>query len=91
MAAYELHKIYQTIPSTEIWTNSYSLITIDQIKFAAESLLIKDKKTGRLLCEQVIETLKDIETYAIRSSKTKDIHTAFDWYSFDIIGNFSYL
>ena len=89
--AFELHKIYQSIPSVEIWTKSHLLITIDQIKFAAESHILKDKKIGKIFCEQLIETLKDIESYAIKSSKTENTQTPFDWYSCDVIGNVTYL
>jgi hypothetical protein len=89
--AYELYKIYQSIPCVEIWTKSHLLITVDQIRYAAESHILKDKKLGQLLCEQLIATLKDIESYAVRSSKTEDGKTLFDWYFCDVVGSVTYL
>ncbi len=90
-AAYQLHKIYQAIPCVEIWTKSHLLITIDQLRYAAETHALKDKKLGRLLCEQVVAALNDVETYAIRSSKTEDGNALFDWYFCDLIGSVTYL
>jgi hypothetical protein len=55
LAAYQLYKIYQAIPCVEIWTKSNLLITIDQIRYAAETHGLKDKKSGRLICEQLID------------------------------------
>ncbi|MGI8584485.1 MAG: helix-turn-helix domain-containing protein [Chitinophagaceae bacterium] len=89
--AYELYKIYQSIPCVEIWTKSHLLITIDQIRYAAESHVLKDKNLGRLLCEQLIATLNDIESYAVKSSKTEDGKTLFDWYFCDVVGSVTYL
>ncbi len=91
LAAYQLYKIYQAIPCVEIWTKSNLLITIDQIRYAAETHGLKDKKSGRLICEQLIAALNDIESYAIRSSKTEDGKALFDWYYFDLIGSVTYL
>lgn len=89
--AYQLYKIYQLIPCVEIWTKSHLLITIDQIRYAAESHILKDKNLGRLLCEQLIATLNDIESYAVRSSKTEDGKILFDWYFCDVVGSVTYL
>ena len=70
-AAYQLHKTYCTIPCTEIWTKSYMLITPDQLRYAFESQLIKDNQLGKVICDQLLSTLADIETYAIQKSKSK--------------------
>jgi hypothetical protein len=88
-SAYALYKIYQSIPSVEIWTKSYLLITIDQIRYAAESNILKDKSLGRILCEQLIATLYDIEGYAMKSCKNENV--LFDWYFCDVVGSVTYL
>lgn len=90
-AANQLYKIYQAIPCVEIWTKSDLLITIDQLRYAAETHVLKDRKIGSLICEQVVAALHDIESYAIRSSKTEDGKALFDWYYFDLIGSVTYL
>ncbi|GAC1597238.1 MAG: hypothetical protein NVS3B19_19620 [Ginsengibacter sp.] len=90
-AAYNLHKIYSQIPCLEIWTKSYLLITPDQLKYAYESQLIKDKSIAKLICDQLVETLNDIEGYAINKSKSRNSIVPFDWYQCDVVGNVSYL
>ena len=69
--ASNIYKTYMAMPSLEIWTKSYLLITPDQIKYAIESKLIKDAKLGKTICEQLLATLNDIESYAVASSKNK--------------------
>ncbi|MEO6818262.1 MAG: hypothetical protein ABI204_00940 [Ginsengibacter sp.] len=90
-AAYELHNTYTGIPSMEIWTKNYLLIITDQIKYACETELLKDKQLANTICEQLLETLADIETYAINGSKSKRENVLFDWYQCDVVGNVSYL
>lgn len=89
-AAFKLHKAYSTIPSVEIWTKVNLLITIDQIKSAYESQLLKDKELARTICDQLLLTLDDIEQYAINGYKTTPSAT-FDWYECDVVGNVAYL
>lgn len=90
-AAHQLHKTYSTIPCMEIWTKSYMLITPDQLRYAFESDLIKDNQLGKTICDQLLLTLDDIETYAIQKSKSNKISVPFDWYQCDVVGNVSYL
>ncbi|MEO6583009.1 MAG: hypothetical protein ABIO05_01720 [Ferruginibacter sp.] len=54
LGAHELHKVYQQIPCTEIWTKSELLIIIDQIRYAIESKLLIDKKLQKVICEQLL-------------------------------------
>lgn len=89
-AAFELNKTYCTIPTLEIWTKGNLLITIDQIKSAYESQLLKDRKLTHTICDQLLLTLDDIEQYAINSYKTTNSAT-FDWYECDVVGNVAYL
>lgn len=90
-AALELHKTYSTIPCLEIWTKSYLLIIIDQIKYAYESQLLKDKKLANIICDQLLHTLADVENYALFGSKSKTKEISFDWYQCDVVGNVAYL
>lgn len=90
-AAFELHKTYLTIPCMEIWTKSYLLIITDQIRYACETELLKDKELAKTICDQLLETLADIENYAIEGSKSKTENVLFDWYQCDVVGNVSYL
>lgn len=89
--ATNMHTLYQQIPSTEIWTNTSLLNTLEQIKYAAEAGIIKDKKIGRIICSQLREALGDIEVYAINKSKQLNSDILFDWYFYDIIGTITYL
>ncbi|MEO6706829.1 MAG: hypothetical protein ABIN04_13390 [Ginsengibacter sp.] len=89
--ALKIHKTYLTIPSLEIWTKSYLLITPDQIKYAFESKLIKDAKLGEVICDQLLATLADIETYAIDRSKNKKTGVPFEWYQCDVVGSVTFL
>lgn len=89
--AYKIHKTYLTIPSLEIWTKSYLLITPDQIKYAYESKLIKDPKLGNVVCDQLLATLADIEGYAIDRSKSKKADVSFEWYQCDVVGSVTFL
>ena len=89
-AAFKLHKAYSTIPSLEIWTKVNLLITIDQIKSAHESQLLKDKKLAYAICDQLLLTLEDIEQYAVHGHKATDSAT-FDWYECDVVSNVAYL
>jgi hypothetical protein len=89
--AEHLYLLYKNIPTTEIWTNHLSFNTIEQIKYAAENELITDKKIGKLICEQLSSTIKDIETYAVTGQKDKDPASVFNWYFYDIIGGITYL
>ncbi|MEO6327682.1 MAG: hypothetical protein ABIO55_02065 [Ginsengibacter sp.] len=89
--AYKLHNTYLTIPSLEIWTKSHMLITPDQIKYAHESKLLKDAVLGKVLCDQLLAALNDIEGYAIRRSKSKKEDIPFEWYQCDVVGSVTYL
>ena len=89
--AFKIHKTYLDIPSLEIWTKSYLLITPDQIKYAYQSKLFKDPVLGKVICDQLIATLSDIESYAIQRSKTKTGNISFDWYQCDVVGSVTYL
>lgn len=88
---YQLHKTYMAIPSLEIWTKSYLLITPDQLRYAQESQLIKDAGFGKTICDQLIATLQDIENYAIQKSKNKKEIIPFEWYQCDVVGSVTYL
>lgn len=90
-AAFELHKTYTSIPCMEIWTKSYLLIIIDQIRYAYESQLLKDKQLATIICDQLLHTLDDIENYALGGSKSKTQDVLFDWYQCDVVGNVAYL
>lgn len=90
-SAHQLHKTYSSIPCMEIWTKSYMLITPDQLRYAFESNLIKDNQLGKTICDQLLLTLDDIETYAIQKSKSNKTSVPFDWYQCDVVGNVSYL
>lgn len=89
--AFKVHKTYLAMPSLEIWTKSYLLITPDQIKYAQESKLIKDQKLGKVICNQLLATLDDIEKYAINRSKSKTEDIPFEWYQCDVVGSVTYL
>ncbi|MBS1737488.1 MAG: hypothetical protein JSS98_12895 [Bacteroidetes bacterium] len=89
-SAFKLHKAYQSIPSLEIWTKSQLLVSIDQIKLAYESQLLKDKSLARAVCDQLLLTLDDVEQYAIVGNKESTTGT-FDWYQCDVVGNVAYL
>lgn len=89
--AQQLHELYIQIPSTEIWTNHLSLNTIEQIRYAAENELFANKETGKLICEQLTNTIKDVEAYALKGSKTDDAASDFEWYFYNVIGGITYL
>ena len=89
--AAQLHNIYNQIPSTEIWTSSSLLNTIDQVKHAADSGMITDRGLGRAICQQLRQALADIEGCAINKTKSAEKVIAFDWYFYDIIGSITYL
>lgn len=89
-SAFKLHKAYESIPSLEIWTKSHLLVSIDQIKLAYESQLLKDKLLARAICDQLILTLNDVEQYAIDGNKNS-VDGSFDWYQCDVVGNVAYL
>lgn len=87
--AKKLHKTYLSIPSLEIWTSSYLLMTPAQIKYAFESQLIKDAVLGKLLCDQLLHVLDDIENYAIQNNKGSNV--PFEWYQCEVVGSVTYL
>jgi hypothetical protein len=89
--AFKIHKTYLAIPSMEIWTKSYLLITPDQIKYSYESKLIKDAALGKAICDQLLETLSDIEKYALNRSKSMDSPVPFEWYQCDVVGSVTFL
>jgi len=89
--AARLHQLYQTIPSVEVWTKTSLLNTLDQIKYAAETKIITDKKVGRLICSQLRSALAEIEMYAVNRNKLSKKDVSFDWYFYDIIGTITYL
>lgn len=90
-AAFELHKTYSSIPCMEIWTKSYLLIIIDQIRYAYESQILKDKQLANVICDQLLKTLTDVENYALQGSKSNTDTILFDWYQCDVVGNVAYL
>lgn len=90
-SAEQLHSLYQSIPCVEIWTKSSLLNTVDQIKYAFEARIIKDKALGKLICQQLRATLEDIELYAVTRSKSLHQPALFEWYFYDIIGCITYL
>jgi len=89
--ALQLHKTYMNIPSLEIWTKNYLLITPDQLRYAQESQLIKDAGFGKAICDQLLNTLQDVENYAIQKSKNKKETVPFEWYQCDVVGSVTYL
>lgn len=88
--AYRLHTSYLALPSTEIWTKSQLLITFDQLKNAYESHLLKDRSMALLICDQLLQTLDDVEQYAVQGNKGTT-SALFDWYECDVVGNVAYL
>jgi hypothetical protein len=90
-AAYELYQLYNQIPCVEIWSRGSLFNTVDQIKYAAESGIIKDKKLGRLISQQFISVLQDIEKYAIHGDRQENGSASFQWYFCEVIGNITYL
>lgn len=89
--AYGLYELYEQVPSAEIWTKSELLIIVDQLRYAIESKLLADKKLQRLICDQLLQVLNDIEGYAIEGYKNKLHNAVFEWYFCDVVGNVSYL
>lgn len=89
--AYNIYSLYQTIPSVEVWTTSSLLNTLEQIKYAAQVGILKNKETGKIICRQVKQTLQDVEAYALQHSKTDDGTISFDWFFYNIIGCITYL
>lgn len=89
--AAHMHELYLQIPSVEVWTKTSLLNTLEQIKYAAETGIITDKKFGRLICAQLREALSNIEVYAVNRSKQLNNEVLFDWYFYDIIGTITYL
>jgi len=89
--AAHMHALYLQIPSVEVWTKTSLLNTLEQIKYAAETGIITDKKLGKLICSQLRDAISDIELYAVNRSKTGADGAFFDWYFYDIIGTITYL
>lgn len=90
-SAYELYQLYNQIPCVEIWSRGSLFNTVDQIKYAAESGIIKDKKLGRLIAQQFISVLQDIERYAIHEDRQENGSASFQWYFCEVIGNITYM
>ena len=86
----ELHTLYQSIPSVEIWTKSSLLNTLDQIRYA-KSVGIISNEQGRIICRQLRSALAGIEKCAVNRSKSGDGKVLFDWYFYEIIGTITYL
>jgi hypothetical protein len=89
--AYNMYKLYLEIPSVEVWTKTSLLNTLEQIKYAAETGIITDKKLGNIICQQLRNTIADIELYAVNRCKQMNRQVLFDWYFYDIIGTITYL
>ncbi len=89
--AVHMHELYLQIPSVEVWTKTSLLNTLEQIKYAAETGIITDKKLGKLICSQLRDAIGDIELYAVTRSKQSNNEVLFDWYFYDIIGTITYL
>ncbi len=90
-AAYELYLLYKQIPGVEIWCGGSLANTVNQIKSAAESGVIKDKNLGKTIAKQLASVLSDIENYAINESKSEDASVPFEWYFCEDIGSVIYL
>jgi hypothetical protein len=91
-SAAEMHDIYMQIPSVEVWTKTSLLNTLEQIKYAAETGIITDKKLGRVICSQLRDALSNIEVYAVnRKKQAANNNSLFDWYFYDVIGTITYL
>jgi hypothetical protein len=90
-ATANMHNLYKQIPSLEVWTKTSLLNTLEQIKYAAETGIITDKKLGRVICTQLRSALSDIELYAVNRTKGENKKVLFDWYFYDIIGTITYL
>lgn len=89
--AAHMHDLYLQIPSAEVWTKTSLLNTLEQIKYAAETGIITDKKLGRIICTQLRDALSNIEVYAVtRKKKSDNNNSLFDWYFYDIIGTITY-
>jgi hypothetical protein len=89
--AQELNKTYLEIPSTEIWSKDAVFGTIDQVRYAFEAGLIKDKMLAKTIVEQVRYCLTDINTYAVSAKKTANPLHTFNWFSSDVLGGIAYL
>lgn len=90
--AAHMHELYLQIPSVEVWTKTSLLNTLEQIHYAAETGIIKDKKLGRTICNQLRDAIGNIEVYAVTRKKLKQQENSlFDWYFYDIIGTITYL
>lgn len=89
--AYRLHTKYLAVPSLEIWTKSNLLITPEQVQYVHESRLLKDAAFGKVICDQLLAALSDIESYAISRSKSKKENIPYEWYQCDVVGSVTYL
>lgn len=89
-SARNLHALYGKVASSEIWTRSSLLNTVQQIRHSAESGIVTDKGLGRLVCEQLKLALTDIEALAVDEHKS-DTSVRFEWMFYDIIGSITYL
>ncbi|TAE72199.1 MAG: hypothetical protein EAZ85_09850 [Bacteroidetes bacterium] len=68
----EIYDLYQKIPSIEIWTDESANSTFRQIMYYWESGLFEDKNEMKIVCEQFLEILQNIEKYAEKSFKKAD-------------------
>lgn len=91
--ATRLHNLYRQVPSTEIWTYDTLLGTLSQLQYVYESNLIPDKELLFTICDQLKQTLRDVNMYATRQSKGEidDPRAEFNWYTCDLNACITYL
>ncbi len=84
-----LNELYLEIPSIEIWDKDTLHGSIEQIVFAYEAGLLKDKVLAETILMQLKACLEDVNSYALKSSKIDGF--GFDWYLCDVLGSICYL
>ncbi|MBE7175727.1 MAG: hypothetical protein INR69_04950 [Mucilaginibacter polytrichastri] len=91
--AARLHELYRQVPSTEIWTYDTLLGTLSQLQYVYESNLIEDKELLFTICDQLKQTLRDVNIYATRQSKGEidNPRAEFNWYTCDLNACITYL
>lgn len=65
----KIFEIYNTIPSTEIWTELTINSLLKQIGYYSESGLFENKETLFIICKQLVVMLKSIQKQAELSTK----------------------
>jgi hypothetical protein len=90
---FNLYKEYMGIAGTEIWTNSSFLSTLYQLEYAIEARLITDRTLILQLCDQLEQSMREVEGYAINEARNTIAGTPvpFKWYLCENIGSTIYL